>query len=358
MLNPISRLHRLLSNTRSLFVLIVLIISFPACKSSTSPVSKEKYYRLVFGELMEGNGEIFVMNSDGSNKINLTNHPADDGGPVVSPSGDKIVFYSDRNSYHNAIYIMNCDGSKVKKLSANLESPIFPVFTPDGAAVVFRAFDGVAGYYLADTSGSSLTYIPNTSTKDWEPKISLPGDKIAFHSQVGDWMTDIFIINIDGSERTRLTSNNWSRNPEFMPVTGGKILYEYEIDGSNKDLYLMNIDGSDNIQITNRPGIEREAQFSPDGSKIVFQSNHYGQDLYEIFIMNSTGSELIQLTDDLLNNRYPVFSSDGKKIVFLRGDLYPNQIVMIDIDGRNENIVTVEPLWYHSVSFLPLSDGE
>ena len=42
--------------------------------------------RIAFDSFHDGNWEIYVMNPDGSNLINLTNHPARDGGPAWSPA--------------------------------------------------------------------------------------------------------------------------------------------------------------------------------------------------------------------------------------------------------------------------------
>ena len=104
----------LLKYALSLFMIFLLI----ACKSATSPESEENYYKIVFAEKMsDGNREIFIINSDGSNKVNLTNHPAFDSYPVVSPNGEKIVFESNRDDEHGDIYIMNSDGSKNHRLT-------------------------------------------------------------------------------------------------------------------------------------------------------------------------------------------------------------------------------------------------
>ena len=52
------------------------------------------YYRIAFGSSRDGNAEIYVMKADGSGLTNLTNNPADDGGPVWSPDGHQIALVS------------------------------------------------------------------------------------------------------------------------------------------------------------------------------------------------------------------------------------------------------------------------
>ena len=56
------------------------------------------------------------MNADGSNRVNLTNHPAADRGPAWSRDGTRIAFYSNRDGRFD-IYVMNADGSNVVNIT-------------------------------------------------------------------------------------------------------------------------------------------------------------------------------------------------------------------------------------------------
>jgi dipeptidyl aminopeptidase/acylaminoacyl peptidase len=85
-------------------------------------------------------------------------------------------------------------------------------------------------------------------------------------------------------------------------TTKGKIAFYSNRDG-NSEIYIMNIDGSEQVNLTNNLADDANAFFSPDGYKIVFDSNRDGNDEiynvnFEIYIMNVDGSEQINLTNN------------------------------------------------------------
>ena len=95
-----------------------------------------------------------------------------------------------------------------------------------------------------------------------------------------------------------------------------RILFSSDRDG-NREIYIMDMDGSNQTRLTNNPSRDHKPNWSPDGSKIVFNSNRDGK--YEIYIMDRNGSNLKQLTDNPIGNSqfspntYPLFSPDGSK---------------------------------------------
>lgn len=83
--------------------------------------------RLVFTSLRHGqnadgtwNREIYVMATDGTGQVRLTDDPASDGAPAWSPDGTRIAFHSDRAGDID-IYLMDADGSGQERLTDNPE---------------------------------------------------------------------------------------------------------------------------------------------------------------------------------------------------------------------------------------------
>src|SRR5262249_2692936 len=74
--------------------------------------------KIFFVSDLEGKNEVYIMNADGSSQTNITQNPADDRSPIVSPDGKKIAFASNRSGNYQ-IYVMNLDGTEITNLSKN-----------------------------------------------------------------------------------------------------------------------------------------------------------------------------------------------------------------------------------------------
>ena len=104
------------------YILSLSILAGPYVGCSKDRVSSgddlESRTKIVFESRRDGNREIYVMNSDGSEQTRLTNNPALDNCPSWSPDGSKIAFWSERDG-NCEIYVMNADGSEQKRLTNN-----------------------------------------------------------------------------------------------------------------------------------------------------------------------------------------------------------------------------------------------
>ena len=264
--------------------------------------------------------------TDGSEPIRLTHNNVDDRLPNFSPDGSKIVFDSTRDG-HNAIYIMNIDGSKETRLTNNKVNDGQAAFSPDGSKIVFssdRDGDG-REIYIMKSDGTGQTRLTHNNANDGLPNFSPDGSKIVFNSSrdINADGDEIYIMNADGSGEENLTKAQYTdAGPAFSP-DGYKIVFGSNRDGkthderqNNYDIYIMNIDGSGLVNLTNGDGVYANPEFSPDGTKIVFDYAKIDGTDREIYMMNVNGSNKIRLTNNNADDSHPVFSPDGSKIAF------------------------------------------
>jgi hypothetical protein len=124
---------------------------------------------------------------------------------------------------------------------------------------------------------------------------------------------DIYVMNADGSGLGRLTNNAADDNCPAWSPDGSKIAFDSDRDG-DFEIYVMNADGSSPTRLTHSPGVDYDPAWSPDGSKIVFYSSRDGND--EIYVMNADGSSPTRLTHSPGLDWKPAWSPDGSKIAF------------------------------------------
>ena len=104
-----------------------------------------------------------------------------------------------------------------------------------------------------NSDGTGVTNLTNNGALDRFPAWSPNGKKIAFISN-RDGNQEVYVMNADGSEQTRLTTTTAARewnNPTWSP-DGKQIMFDSNRDG-NFEIYVMNADGSGQMNITNSP---------------------------------------------------------------------------------------------------------
>ena len=263
------------------------------------------------------NSDIFVMNEDGSDWVNLTRSDlVGDNSPAWSPDGTKIAFVSVRDLSPN-LYIMSSDGSGEIMLTRNSEKNMFvggqPDWSPDGRKIAYEFCNGdhydECDIYLVNENGSGRTKLTYNKNHDGGPSWSPDGERIVFESN-RDGNSEIYVMNVDGSQQIRLTKNNPSDYSPAWSPDGTLIAYTScrTNESDSCEIYVMNGDGSGPTRLTNNNTWECCAAWSPDGSKIIFVSDRdaplvnvqfdiFSRDGSDLYVMNVNGSNPIRLTD-------------------------------------------------------------
>lgn len=136
----------------------------PLSPTSTASLG-DTSVKIVFQRIDPGlSAEIYLMNPDGTNQIQLTNNPgAINGLPSWSPDRQKIAFVSGRDG-NAEIYMMNADGSNQTRLSQTPAWEDTPSWSPDGTRIAFyvwpyKASTGKQEICMIDADGSNRTTV-------------------------------------------------------------------------------------------------------------------------------------------------------------------------------------------------------
>ncbi|HEY9405301.1 MAG TPA: Calx-beta domain-containing protein [Pyrinomonadaceae bacterium] len=279
--------------------------------------------KIVFTSTRDGNPEIYVMEADGRNQSNLTNHPARDATPVWSPDRRRVAFTSDRSGRSN-IYVMDADGGNVRAVTnfdnTSTDYRVYdPAWSPDGAKLVFvgSMMGEVSGLVVVNADGSGdARPILEGSTEVADPAWSPDGSRIAYVGREPSLNPEdnarfyIFVINADGSGKTRIVSNvlpfssfpypPQASGPAWSP-DGEYLAFSYVADSNSTipQIYHVKASGSVITPVTNHPSAHTQPGWTAD-NRIVFTTDRDGQrEIYKTSVDARAGEEsLVRLTQN------------------------------------------------------------
>jgi Tol biopolymer transport system component len=169
--------------------------------------------------------------------------------------------------------------------------------------------------------------------------------KIVFESY-RDGNGEIYRMNYDGAEATRLTNDGGEDiSPDWSP-DGSKIAFQSNRSGED-EIYVMNDDGTNPTQVTTMTHCY-SPQWSPDGTRIAFYTRQNNNNI--IYTMNPDGTGLIQITDPNVSGSDPYWFPDGSRIAYMSSRTTPG-IYVVNVDGTNPALlVASEGLAYMALS--------
>ena len=139
--------------------------------------------KIAFTSHRKDNADIYVMNADRTDVVNITNHEAHDSFPAWSPDGKKIAFVSTRDGHALDVCVMKADGTNVVNLTKFWSAEYDPVWSPDGKKIAFVSDrHGNSEIYVMNADGTDVVNITKHEAHNYDPAWSPDGTTIAFTS--------------------------------------------------------------------------------------------------------------------------------------------------------------------------------
>lgn len=319
-----------------------------SCEKQDSSFSQTNSKIVFISRRIENSADwnLLKMNSDGTQQEKITSLTVRYEKPVVSHSGQTILFVHYTRDYYYELYSINIDGTNQILIDRADRYCGSADWSDDDTKIIYSKNRDESTddrdlilYSFITNKKVALTQSGDNFTARFSPD-----NKIAY-CQENSPSNAIFLMNLDGSNKQLLISNAWG---PVWSQDGKRIAYISRGAIGSPQIFVANADGSNSKQLTETylpswdsgfpPFGNLNPQWTPDGEKLVYQSE-INEGLPEIYIMNSDGSHQTRLTNTDRRNEDPVISSNGEFIIFSSNrDLsYNHDIFVMDKDGKDQN---------------------
>ena len=284
-------------------------------------------------------------------------YPNTNSHPTWSPDSRKVVAEVGRDT----VVVSRDNASEQTSLGPQPTWVNFPDWHPDGEKIAFSAFSRREGdekqswgVYTCDTDGTNFEFLcANAREPEWNPQ----GTKISYQLVKPGRRPQLAVANADGTgahavQSGGLLQNDWSWDPR-----GQQIVYE-TLNDEGFQIRITDTTGTKDRMLTDGEGgvyKDRTPEWSPDGSKIVFERHNRVVPTNELWTVDPQTGKEKRLTDFPGRSYDATWSPDGSKIAFVSnmsgGDEF--DLYVMDADGKNVEVISDRPGDEYAPSWSP-----
>jgi TolB protein len=247
--------------------------------------------RIVFvRQLFPGVKDIFQVDRDGANLVQITDHKSLTLSPTISPDG-RIAYMTYKGGTPEIWGQMKVSGPHVK---------------------IYPRSGSPSGHCFAPT---------------WSPD----GKRLALVQSDRRGNSDIVVLDVESGRVRRLTDSNCiNTEPSWNPA-GTQLAFTSDREGTPQ-IYLMEEDGSNVRRLTQEGGYNASPAWSPNGSMIAYVSRFEGK--FDLFVYKLGEGRSYQVTTGIASSESPSWSPDERKLVFSSGSRGGMQLYTTDLSGN------------------------
>ncbi len=241
---------------------------------------------------------IFSMQRDGTDiqQLTFTSEGYGNSFPAYSPDGKEIAFIGEREGQRD-LFIMNSDGTEIRNLTDDaVRDGDYLCFSSDGRKIFTnRNVDGNRDIYTVEVASGAIERITKDPGSDRAPYLSPDGRHMAFETSRFAGNSDIAIMDLKTREITQLTES-WADDGgcSFGPDAKEVFFYSNR-DDSKYEVYAVSVETKNVRRVTDSHNWDLDARVAPDGS-IAFQSSRIGR--WGIVVIDGSTGKRLRLTNN------------------------------------------------------------
>ncbi len=289
-------------------------------------------------------GNLWIVNSDGSNHRKLTSSEGRESNPRWSPDGGRIA-YTASTAEGSEIYIRWMDTGQTARISQLERSPRGISWSPDGKWLAFSMLVPEKEPVIFKAPGK-----PKGAKWAEDAKVIT---RVKHEADGSGYMepgyAQLFVVPAEGGTPRQVTSGDYQHRsaPQWSP-DGKSLIFSsnrsetWDYEFYNSEIYSVSLNDGTVKALTNRDGPDRSPAISPDGRQIAYLSYENRTQTYQVtdlYLMNSDGSGKKSLTTDFDRSvSSPTWAADGSGIYFQYDDKGNTKIGFMSLGGKMKKV--------------------